>query len=748
LKKVRFVFASIIIFATSVKAQDFIQYVNPMIGTGGNGHVFPGATVPFGMVQLSPDQRTVGWSYCSGYNYEEKTILGFSHTHLSGTGVGDLGDILVMPYVGIKSDTCTYPGKTNFSHLQEKSSPGFYEVFLPQPKILAELTASQRVGVHQYTFPKTNEAFININLIHKINSNSGKVIESEFVVENDSTFSGYRCIADGWAPWRKVYFVIVVSKPIKNIYMNSQATDLKNSLLSKGYQRFRNQNINVNLQFEASEAEKIEMKVALSAISVKNARKNLNEVRNLNFKEVQENAKQLWNRYLSRIQIDADTKVKEIFYTSLYHNLVQPNQMADPDSSFLGPDYQVHKSITGNYYSTFSLWDTYRATQPLYTLLVPELVPDMMNTLLQHESINGYLPIWSLWGTETHCMIANHSVPVLTDAILKGLKGIDAEKAFLTIKNSLTLDHRGSNWNAWRYDKYGYVRADSLGGSSVSKTLEFSYDDWCAAQLAKKLNKPSDYAYFMKRAGYYKNLFNPAKEMMWPKNSDGNWAIWNEYKTEYGGPYTEGNAWQYIWSVQHDPYGLIKLFPSEKECIKKLDQTFSDNTQIKGNVGDVSGLIGQYAHGNEPSHHIAYFYPFLGQPWKTQKLVRHILATQYDNQPDGLSGNEDCGQMSAWYIFSALGFYPYNPANGIYIMGSPAVNKAVIKVADGKTFTIIAKNNSAENIYVASVMLNGKTYNKTYIRHQDIEAGGVLEFKMSNHPNLKQTSKINRPPLE
>ena len=718
-----------------------------MIGTGGNGHVFPGATVPFGIVQLSPDQRTTGWEFCSGYSYAENQILGFSHTHLSGTGIGDLGDILVMPYVGKKPDTSSYPGKTTFSHLQEKSSPGYYEVFLPEPKIWVQLTASQRVGVHQYTFPKSKEAFININLIHKIYSHWGKAVESEFIVENDSTFSGYRYLAEGWAPLRKVYFVIVLSKPIKNIYVNSQTTDLRGSLLAKGYQRFRNKNININLQFQTSEMEKIGMKVALSAISVENARKNLEEVKNLNFQKVRDNAKQLWNNYLSRLQITAEPKVKEIFYTSLYHTLVQPNQMADPDSSFVGPDYQLHKSATGNYYSTFSLWDTYRATHPLYTLLVPELVPDMMNTLLQHHSINGFLPIWALWGTENHCMIANHSVPVLTDAILKGFKGIDAEKAYSAIKKTLTDDHQGSHWNAWQYDKYGYVRADSLGGSSVSKTLEFSFNDWCAAQLAKKLNKTADYDYFMKRANYYKNLFRKDKEMMWPKNTDGKWAIWDEYKTDYAGPYTEGNAWQYIWSVQHDPYGLIKLFPSEKDCIKKLDRTFSDTTKITGNVGDVSGLIGQYAHGNEPSHHIAYFYPFLGQPWKTQKLVRQILATQYSNQPDGLSGNEDCGQMSAWYMFSAMGFYPYNPANGIYVFGSPTVNSAVLEVAGGKTFTIIAKNNSPENIYVASVMLNGKPYVKTYLRHADIEAGGVLEFKMTNKPNLKQTLEINRPPL-
>ncbi len=747
MKNIFLIFLIFLVSTNSVKPQNYTKFVNPMIGTGGNGHVFPGATLPFGMVQLSPDQGIKGWGGCSGYQYGENKILGFSHTHLSGTGIGDLGDILLMPYVGKKADTVMYPGKTTFSHQQEKTSPNYYQVLLPQNGINVQLTTTQKVGIHKYTFPKTNEAFVNINLIHKIFDNWGKVTEAEFTVENDSTFSGYRFVTDGWAPARKVYFVIKTSKPVHKIYSNIGNFEFNSNLNGKMLQKNRKKDININLNFKTYEGENVLLKVAISAVSVQNARKNLLEVPHWDFDRLLIPAQNTWNKYLSRIQIEASPKIKEIFYTGLYHTLIQPNQIADADSSYYGPDYQTHKSTTGNYYSTFSLWDTYRAAHPLYTILIPELVPDMLNSFLQHNDKNGYLPIWTLWGTENHCMIGNHSVPVLTDAILKGIKGIDAEKAYTAIKKTLINDHQGSHWNSWGYTKYGYMTADSTGGSSVSKTLECAYDDWCAAQLALKFNKTDDYNYFMKRANFYKNNFNDTNQMMWPKNADGSWAIWNPYKTSYSGPYTEGNAWQYIWSVQHDPYGLIKLFPNKEACISKLDSTFSDTTAIKGDVGDVSGIIGQYAHGNEPSHHTAYFYTFLGQPWKTQKLVRQILETQYTNQPDGLSGNEDCGQMSAWYVLSSLGFYPYNPANGVYILGSPAVDKAVIQLENGKKFTIIAQNNNNKNIYVSSVKLNGKPYLKTYIRHSDIQNGGVLTFTMTNRPIKKETLPVNLPPL-
>lgn len=735
-------------FLTQLKAQNFQQFVNPIIGTGGNGHVFPGATTPFGMVQLSPDQGIKGWGGCSGYQYNQNVIIGFSHTHLSGTGIGDLGDILLMPYLGIKSDTVLYPGKTDFTHQQEKALPSVYQVYLPTPKINVRLTTTQRVGIHEYTFPKSAQAMVNINLIHKINNDWGKVTEAEFVVENDTTFSGYRYVTDAWAPARRVYFVIKTNKRVKRILSNIGNFEFNKTLNSNTFQRVRNKKINMNLLFETANYEKIVLKVAISAVSVNHARINLSEAESWNVDNFINSSSALWNTYLSRIQIEADPVVKEIFYTSIYHTMIQPNQMAEPDSSFFGPDYKVHKSTTGKYYSTLSLWDTYRAAHPLYTLLIPELVPDMINSMLQHDDYNGYLPIWALWGTENHCMIANHSVPVLVDAVLKGFNNIDAEKAYQAIKKTLTYDHQGSHWNNWEYVKYGYMRADSTGGSSVSKTLECAYNDWCAAQLAKKLNKIEDYNYFIKRSNYFKSLFHPTKQMMWPKNTDGKWAVWDAYKTDYEVPYTEGNAWQYIWSVQHNPYGLIKLFPSEKACEKMLDQTFADTTKITGNVGDVSGLIGQYAHGNEPSHHTAYFYNFLGRPYKTQKLVRQILQTMYTNQPDGISGNEDCGQMSAWYIFSSLGFYPYNPANGVYLLGSPLVNKAIIQVANGKTFIIIAKNNSAKNIYVASVTLNGKPYLNTFIRHSDIQKGGVLEFTMSQNPITKLIKIANRPPSD
>ncbi|TAF45490.1 MAG: glycoside hydrolase family 92 protein [Sphingobacteriales bacterium] len=730
-----------------VLGQNYTQLVNPMIGTGANGHVFPGATSPFGMIQLSPDQGIKGWGGCSGYQYNQNTIVGFSHTHLSGTGVGDLGDILMMPHVGIKSDTVFFPGKTNFTHQQEKASPSVYEVYLPSPKIKVRLTTTPRVGIHEYTFPKSAQAMVNINLIYKIFDDWGKISEAQFVVENDTTFSGYRNVNEGWAPTRRVYFVIKTNKAVKRITSNIGNYEFNKYLSSKVFQRGRSKDSNMNLLFETSENEKVILKVAISAVSVSHARINIAEAKGWDFDTFVDNNNRLWNSYLSRIKVEADPVVSQLFYTGLYHAMIQPNQMAEADSSFFGPDYKVHKSKTGKYYSTLSLWDTYRAAHPLYTVVVPELVPDMMNSMLQHNEHNGYLPIWALWGTENHCMIANHSVPVLVDAVFKGFKNIDVEKTYDAIKKTLTLDHHGSHWNSWQYTKYGYMTADSTGGSSVSKTLECAFNDWCAAQLAKKLGKTDDYNYFIKRSKYFKNLFNPTYNMMWPKNTDGKWVTWDAYKTDYAGPYTEGNAWQYIWSVQHNPYDLIKLFPSHKTCVSKLDQTFSDTTKITGGVNDVTGLIGQYAHGNEPSHHIAYFYNFLGQPWKTQKLVRQILQTQYTTQPEGLSGNEDCGQMSAWYVLSALGFYPYNPANGVYILGSPAVNKAVLQVGNGKTFSIIAHNNSPKNIYVAATKLNGKPYLNTYIRHTDIQNGGELTFIMTDKPVKKQTLIANLPPL-
>lgn len=733
-----------IVFCTAVNAQDFTQYVNPFIGTGGNGHVFPGATLPFGAVQLSPDQKTTTWEYCSGYRYLDSTILGFSHTHLSGTGVGDLGDILLMPYLGKKPDTLLYPGKSSFSHAQEKASPGYYQVLLNPSQINVQLTTTERVGLHKYSFPKSTQAMVYIDLKHKIYSDWGKITESEITKENDTTFTGYRLVTQAWAPARMVYFVIRTSKPITTSYFNNKNTDVKNAQLEKGIVKIRSQNVQVNLQFNTLNNPNILIKVALSTVSLNNAKINLQEIPHWDFDVVAKQAKEKWNSYLKRAKIEADEKTKTIFYTALYHTFIQPNQLADKDSSYYGPNYAVQKSKTGNYYSTFSLWDTYRSTHTLYTLFTPERVPDMVNTLLQHHQTNGYLPIWTLGGTENHCMIANHAVPVIVEAINKGFANINANQAYEAIKASLTTDHQGSYLNQWKYNTKGYMAADSTGGSSVSKTLEFAYDDWCAAQLAKKLGKVTDYNFFLNRSNFYKNHFNKQYNMMWPKKADGSWLVWDKYKTDYAGPYTEGNAWQYIWAVQHDPYGLISLFPNKQACINKLDSTFTDNTKITGNVGDVTGIIGQYAHGNEPSHHTAYMFNFLGQPWKTQKWVRQILATQYHNQPDGLSGNEDCGQMSSWYVLSAMGFYPFNPANGIYILGSPALSKATLTLGKN-TFTIATQNFSAKNIYVKAIKLNGKPYTKTYIKHSDMVAGGQLQFFMTDKPITKTTAQADMP---
>jgi predicted alpha-1,2-mannosidase len=704
---------------------DYTKYVNPFIGTGGHGHTYPGATRPWGFVQLSPDTKTEGWDWCSGYHYSDSSIIGFSHTHLSGTGVGDLGDILVMPFYG-KQETLTWGNdksseghRSGFSHKDEVATPGYYRVLLKKSGIKAELTATSHVGFHKYTFPReSEEAGIIVDVWHGIHSN--KPFVGEVKIENDSTISGYR-YSTGWAEVKKIFFVIRFSKKITSSGISMYHKAPRNIPLALSKEPLR-----IVFNFNINAGESLLVKVALSANSIEGAVQNLKQISNWDFFNVKEEAKKEWNKYLSLIKVEGEKKQQEIFYTALYHNLVVPNRISDQDSTFFGPDLCRHKSASENYYSTFSLWDTFRATHPLYTILFPEKVSEFINTFIQHHEIYGYLPIWPLWGTETHTMIGNHAIPVIAEAHRKGIKGFDQRRAYKAMKETSLITHNNAYFDT--IQKYGYLPNDR-GSQTVSKTLEIAYDDWCVSEMAEALGEKEDAEFFRRRSLYFKNLFDASTGFMRGKNSHGAWTDdFNPALTSYSGDYTEGNAWQYSFFVPHNIEGLIHLYGGKEKFTKKLDSLFTTESALQGEVIDVTGLIGQYAHGNEPSHHIPYLFNYAGQPEKTQYYVRKILNEMYNNTPDGLIGNEDCGQMSAWYIFSAMGLYPVNPASGNYDLGSPVFKKVTLKLPDGKEFIILANDVNEKNRPVKKIKLNGKLYTELYISHKDIIKGGKLEF--------------------
>jgi len=740
-KNISLIVFSIFFFITGFKSsnftgtsnnEDLTKFVNVFIGTGGHGHTYPGATTPFGLVQLSPDCETSGWDWCSGYHYSDSTIIGFSHTHLSGTGRGDLGDVLIMPYLGNLKLNAGTKGKpkegyrARFSHADEKAEPGYYSVFLKDDKIKVELTATPSTGFHQYTFQKSDNVNIVIDLFSVINNY--KISESEITVENDSTITGFR-IVNGWSPIRNVYFAIKISKPFKNpIFYEGENKIIKNINFRK-----INGALKCFLSFKTSENEKIKIKVGISTVSKESAMMSLNkEIPDWNFEKIKKQAKELWNKELNKIKIEGSLKQKEIFYTAFYHTLVVPNQIADYNGQYTGSDNKVHQAKNGKYYSTFSLWDTYRAANPLYTIVEDDKVPDFINTMLDHFDQNNYLPMWPLWGGETNCMIGNHSIPVIVDAYLKGIKGFDVQKAYEAIKSSSTKNHTKSSWDI--FFKYGYLPVDN-DEQTVSKTLEMCYDDWCVAQMAKALGKTEDYNYFMYMSTFYKNLFDAKTGFMRGKNKLGEWKTpFNPFAIDWSS-YTEANAWQYSFYVPQDVQEMIKIMGGNEKFVAKLDSLFTVNSKIEGESVDVSGLIGQYAHGNEPSHHIAYLFNYTDQPWKTQYYANKILTTQYRNEPDGYCGNEDCGQMSAWYILSSMGIYPVNPANGRYDLGSPILPKAEIILSNGNIFSVIAHNVNDKNIYIENVLLNGKPYDKGFITHNDILSGAKLEFFMTDKPN-------------
>lgn len=735
-------------------AKDFTQFVNPFIGTGSidslslSGSNFPGAVVPFGFVQLSPDTDDNPEDPCSGYDYADDTIVGFSHTHLSGTGVADLFDFLFMPF---KGEAKWYPnnGKEEagyssaFKHENEIASPGYYSVYLDDPKVKAELTATEHCGVHRYS-TEDNEPFsIIIDLNHSLDKArpywSCKILDAQIRVIDENTIEGYRSIT-GWANERRVYFRAEFSRPFSSTMIKAGHRVYTKEKIAN------HRNLKMIASFEGNQSEPLIVNVGLSSVSYEGARNNLkSEIQGFNFNIVQAKAKSLWNKELSVFDVDCSDDQKVIFYTSLYHTLIHPSNIADVNGDYINANGELKTAPDKKHYSTFSLWDTYRAAHPLFTLTQEKRSGEFINSMLRQYVDYGYLPIWQLWGKETYCMIGNHAIPVIVDAFHKKIPGFDYQLAYEAVKQSSLTSHQNSAFAT--LEKYKYF-PENIETQSVSITMEIAYNDWCVAQMAKKLGYEDDYSYFLDRSKYYKNLFDPEIAFFRAKDDKGNW-IEPFSPLKYGGnggyPFTEGNAWQYLWYVPQDVYTFAEMLGGESKFTDKLDEFFTLDAKPGDVNGNASGFIGQYAHGNEPSHHIVFMYNYTNEPWKAQFYSAKILNEQYLNTPSGYSGNEDCGQMSAWYIFSSMGFYPVNPANSIYCFGSPQLKNAKIKLANGNMFEVSTNNASVENIYIQKIILNGKEYKKTYITHSDIVSGGKLEFYMGSKPN-KKMANFEKPP--
>jgi len=714
-----FVLCICLFFSGAISAQkEYTKYVNPFIGTAFNGHTFPGACLPFSMIQTGPVTGVMGWQYCSEYVYDDTRIWGFSQTRLNGTGCADLGDILVMP-VTARLDRKDY--LSNFRKETEIAHPGYYEVMLDETGVKAELTATPHVAYHRYTYLKADSASLLVDLQNAPSWTEEQyrshVLACEVNWENANTLSGH-VRTSIWVN-KDVYFVMTFNRPMqKMVNLPLLEKEKGNKML---------------ISFDLQQNEVLEVKISLSSSSIEGAKKNLQaELPGWGFDETVKAADKKWNFYLSRIDVQGTDDQKTNFYTCFYHSLIQPNNIADVDGTYRNAKNEIQKAEGEEFYSTFSLWDTFRAAHPFYTMIVPEKVNPFVRSLVSQGEVQGFLPIWALWGKETYCMIANHGVAVVAEAYHKGFRGFNTEKAFEMIKKSQTVSHKQkSDWET--YMKYGYFPTDLIKAESVSSTLESAYDDYAAADMARLMGKKEDFKYFSHRAQFYKNLFDPSTRFMRPRNSDGTWRTpFNPSNLAHaetsGGDYTEGNAWQYTWHVQQDVPGLIKLMGGPKPFMSKLDSLFT--LKLNSNLSDVTGLIGQYAHGNEPSHHVTYLYALAGNPHKTQDLVRQIFDAQYLPKPDGLCGNDDCGQMSAWYMFSSMGFYPVNPISAQYVFGAPQMPKFVLHLQNGKTFTITAENLSKENKHVDKILLNGKVYTKNYIDHAVIMKGGTLVYKM------------------
>jgi predicted alpha-1,2-mannosidase len=723
----------------------YVDFVRPFVGTQGEGNTYPGPPAPFGMVQFSPDTDNELWETASGYEYSDPSIMGFSLTHLTGTGIPDLGDFLFMPQIG---NPKLVPGakddpdsgyRSRYSHDEEEASVGYYKVKLQKSGVTVELTAGERAGMMRMTFPASAEASILTDLHHGLTGKKWKVVWSHVRVENNSTVTGFHLV-NGWARERYLYFAARYSRPFDKAEIISDGQPIiYNTYRFRSGKEASGTNLQFVAKYETGERESIIVKAAVSAVSAENALKNLDaEIPGWSFENVRDQTRAKWERELSRIEIEGSEEEKETFYTSLYHAFLAPNLYQDVTGEYRGLDRNIHRAAGFTNYTVFSLWDTYRATHPLFALIQGPRDADMINSMLAHydQSIEHMLPIWSLQGNETWCMIGYHAVPVIVDAYLKGVKGFDPGRAYEAIKTTAMNPNYD---NVATYAKLGWVPFEKEN-ESVSKTLEYAYDDFCIEQMAKALGKKEDANYFAKRAGNYKNLFDPSVDLMRGKDSQGKWHTpFNPhfYDESTGvNDFTEGTSWQYSWYVPHDVPGLIALMGGKEQFTQKLDAlfTFREADQSKG-VSDIQGRIGEYWHGNEPSHHVIYLYSYAGQPWKAAERLREVVKTQYGNKPNSLSGNDDCGQMSAWYLFTCLGFYPVCPGSDYYVIGAPQIKKATMHLSNGKTFAMNANNLSDKNIYIQSVELNGKKIDNPFLPYSAVSAGGVLTFNMGREPS-------------
>jgi predicted alpha-1,2-mannosidase len=738
----------------ATEATDVLAQVDPFVGTGGHGHTYPGATVPFGMVQVSPDTHTSGWDWCSGYHSTDRSIMGFSHTHLSGTGIGDMLDVLLMPTVGrlqLEPGTREDPDagyRSRFSHAEETASPGYYSVRLADTGVRVELTASERVGFQRYTFPASDAAHVVLDLDHRIAPDGWRsaVLDAELEVRGRDTVVGWRRITR-WAVDRHVYFAARFSKPFAGFGL------LVGTEERPGLRQGRGPRLKAWMDYRTAEGEIVVVRVALSPTSVEGALRNLDaEAPSADFDGARVAAAAAWRGELSKVRLEGGTpKQRRIFYTALYHAFLAPTLFADADGSYRGLDGRVRKAEGFRYHSTFSLWDTYRAAHPLYCLVQRERTREFARTLVRMavESPDGQMAVWPLAHSETNTMIGYHSASVLAEAWGKGIREFDLATAFERLKAmAAKADYRGLG----DYGRLGWVPSDREG-ESVSKTLEYSYDDWCVAKVAKALGRGGDEETFLRRAESWKNLFDPKAGFARPRLADGTFPgpfdpARNAVSTRWH-DYVEGNAWQYSWAAQHDPEGYVQLLGGREALVAKLDALFATPLDAKaaGLPIDVSGLIGQYAHGNEPSHHVAYLYAYAGAPGKTQEKVRHILDTMYDDTPEGLAGNEDCGQMSAWYVFSALGFYPVDPASTNYVLTSPLFDRATLDLGEGRRFVVRAERSSPADVYVQSANLAGKPLPRAWITHDEVLTGGELHIVLGPRPNPGwATAVADRPP--
>ena len=718
-----FLVISIILNSCLSKKNKSIDYVNPFIGTATTGHTYPGVCLPFGMAQLSPDTRnTDNWDGCSGYHYSDSLLYGFSHTHISGTGCSDYCDILFLPLNKTDINTCFSKNPTaKFFHSKENASPGYYEVPLEDKRIKVELTATKRCGMHQYSY-SSNEKYIYIDLKHR-----DSVLESSLKITGPNEITGYRR-SMAWAKNQVVFFVAQFSEPITSF-------DLAKNNLKIAGKELNGTNVKAVLCFSGKESN-IKVRVGISGVSIDGARMNLKaEMNSWDFDSIKIKAENEWEQVLSKIKVEGTKEQKTKFYTALYHSYLAPNLFMDVDGSYLGRDFKTHKAVGFDYYTTFSIWDTYRALNPLMTIIDQKSTSDFINTFINQYDQGGILPVWELSANETDCMIGYHSVSIIADAYIKGIKGFDSNKALEAMVHSAMQDTRGLR----SYKEKGYISGDEEP-ESVSKTLEYAYDDWCIAQMAKAMGKDTIYKQFMIRAQSWKNVLDP-QTLFARARMNGTWYSPFE-PAEVNFNYTEANSWQYSMYVPQDMKTLIRYYGGNSKFEQRLDSMFAAPAKTKGRTQvDITGLIGQYAHGNEPSHHVAFLYNVIGKPTKTQSLVRKIQDNLYSSNPDGLCGNDDCGQMSAWYVLSSMGIYAVSPSSSIYQLCSPNLNKATISLENGKTFTFTANRLSQKNKFIKTVKLNGKEYTKSYITHDIIMSGGEIVFEMTDKPNSKWGTK-------